>query len=407
MQASGLVIEQEWLRDPRAVAVIDAIGRDGGIARYVGGCVRDAILEHPVRDIDIATDQPPEQVIGLLETAGLKAVPTGIDHGTVTAVSDRKPFEITTLRVDVETHGRHATVAFTDDWYEDAARRDFTLNALFCDPDGTVYDPVGGLDDLKAGRVRFIGDPAARIEEDALRILRFFRFHAWFGRGALDEEGLKACIALEGRLDVLSVERLRAETLRLLESPDPSDTVAAMSDAGIFEHILPEALSEARLRRLVPLETAHDTGVPLRRLVALTDMAPTSALVIGERWRFSNREKGRLAGMAGPVLDPDMRDGAIHTALYRHGLEALCDRLLLAWAEDGNDRSGQLARARAWKIPKFPLLGRDVIARGVEAGEPVGELLLALEEEWIAEAFAFDRPALISRLEDRIAKSSG
>lgn len=402
MQASGLVIEQAWLRDPRAVAVIDALRREGGIARYVGGCVRDAILEHPVRDIDIASDQPPEQVVALLESAGLKAVPTGVDHGTVTAVSDHKPFEITTLRVDVETHGRHATVAFTDDWREDAARRDFTLNALYCDPDGTVYDPVGGLDDLKAGRIRFIGDAAARIEEDALRILRFFRFHAWFGNGELDAEGLKACIRLKDRLDVLSVERLRAETCRLLECADPSETVQAMLNAGILAHILPEALGRDRLGRLVPLEREHDGVVALRRLAAMTDLSRAALDTVGDRWRFSNRDKKRLSAMADDV-GVELSDPDLHAALYRDGLEAVCDRILLSWAGDGQDRSELLARAGAWKIPEFPLLGRDAVACGMKPGEAVGAVLKALEDDWIAADFMADRAALLLQLDARVA----
>jgi len=403
MQASGLVIDQDWLKDPHAVAVTDALGRQGGIARYVGGCVRDAVLDRPVRDVDIATDQPPDRVIALLESAGLKAIPTGIDHGTVTAVSGRRPFEITTLRVDVETHGRHATVAFTDNWLEDAERRDFTFNALFCDPDGTVYDPVGGLEDLSAGRVRFIGDAAARIEEDALRILRFFRFHAWFGRGDLDQEGLAACIALKDRLDVLSVERLRAEICRLLESSSPAETALAMLEAGILAHILPEALGQTRLERLIPLEDRYDRGEPLRRLAAMTDLSKETLSAIGERWRFSNKDKERLSAMAGAGPDPDLADLGLHVSLYREGLETFTDKLLLAWAEDGQDCADLLARARAWTIPKFPLMGRDALSHGMEAGEAVGSLLAALEDEWIAEDFGPDREDLLRRLEGRIA----
>lgn len=402
MQASGLIIDQDWLRDPRGVAVIDALGRYGGTARYVGGCVRDAILDRPVRDIDIATDLPPNKVVILLESAGLKAVPTGIEHGTVTAVSDSKPFEITTLRVDVETHGRHATVAFTDDWYEDAARRDFTLNALFCDADGTVYDPVDGLDDLKAGRVRFIGDPAARIDEDALRILRFFRFHAWFGRGALDVHGLEACIALKNRLDALSVERLRAEICRLLESVAPSQTIGDMLEAGILAHIFPEAIALERLQQLVPLEGEHDEAVALRRLAALTDLSVSSLNAVGSRWRFSNRDKERLSAMAGEIA-PELSEHDLHIALYQDGLEAVTDRILLTWAGDAQDRSELLARARAWKIPEFPLQGRDALARGMAPGDAVGTVLKALKEDWIAGDFKANRASLIQQLEARIA----
>ena len=406
MQASGMVIDQEWLFDPRGVAVINAISRDGGRARYVGGCVRDAVLENPVRDIDIATDQPPEKIVALLESADLKAVPTGIVHGTVTAISDGKPFEITTLRVDVETHGRHATVAFTDNWYEDAARRDFTLNALFCDPDGTVYDPVSGLDDLKAGRVRFIGDAALRIEEDALRILRFFRFHAWFGRGSLDADGLGACIALKERLDGLSVERLRAEICRLLEATDSAETVGHMLDAGILANILPEAQSQQRLRRLILLESSYDDVISLRRLAALTDLSKSQLDAVGSRWRFSNRDKERLSAMAGDVLS-SLSERDLHIALYREGLEAVADRILLAWAGDNQDRAELLTGARRWEIPNFPLQGRDVLAHGRKPGDEVGALLKTLKEDWIANDFKADRSSLDQQLKDRIDDLKG
>lgn len=401
MRPSGLILDQDWLRDPDALAVIEALSADGGSVRYVGGCVRDAVLGRPVRDVDIATDRTPQDVVGLLEAAGLKAIPTGIDHGTITAVAGRKPFEITTLRIDVETFGRHAKVAFTDDWLEDAHRRDFTLNALFCDADGTVYDPVDGLKDMKAGRVRFIGDARERITEDALRILRFFRFHAWFGKGDLDADGLQASVEARKRIVNLSVERIRSEILRLLEALDPGPTLNVMIETVILPLILPEAVSPGRMDALVSLERVLKMPDPLRRLAALSDLSEEALGGLGRRWRLSNDDQARLAAMAGAPdqLPPDMGDEQLRKVLYRGGREVFCDRALLAWAEDGRDRSDLLATAKEWAVPVFPLKGRDVIARGVDEGEAVGALLSAIEAWWIDQDFAPSKSDLLSKLD--------
>ena len=257
--------------------VIAALTAKGARVRFVGGCVRDALLGRAVKDVDIATHDDPETVTALLKAAGIRAIPTGIAHGTVTAVTGAAHFEITTLREDVETDGRRAKVAFTDDWEADAARRDFTFNAIFCAPDGTIYDRFGGIEDLKAGRVRFVGDAETRLKEDVLRLLRFFRFHAWYGRGLPDPKGLDACRKFAHLLPNLSGERVAAETLRLLGAEDPSPVFALMRQEGILTHFLPEAQNIARLTALVALERGYGEADPLRRLAAVLDVTAAGA----------------------------------------------------------------------------------------------------------------------------------
>ncbi len=396
MQPAGRVIDQDWLRQPDVVAAVSALTAGGGVVRFAGGCVRDALINRPVRDIDMAIDQQPDVVARLLEDAGLKAVPTGLDHGTVTAVADGQPIEVTTLRRDVETFGRHARVEFTDDWVEDAKRRDFTMNALYCDPDGQVYDPTGGLADLEAGRVRFVGDPVARIEEDALRILRFFRFHAWFGTGAPDQPALAACQARKADLDKLSVERISKEMLRLLEAPDPVPALEAMRDAEVLAQVLPEG------DRIDCLEQLMEFGGrdPLLRLAALTDRMADTLSGLGARWKLSNADRQRLRCMAtGEVsLLPDLDDASIRAQLYWLGTARVSDLAYLEAAHDGRDRHHILQLAENWDGPAFPLRGSDVISMGLQPGERVGDLLIALEQEWVAEDFASDRKTLLRRL---------
>jgi poly(A) polymerase len=397
MDATGTVIDQPWLTADGAADVMRALTAAGGIARFVGGCVRDALLARPVRDLDIAVDRPPEEVIRLLQAAGLKAVPTGIEHGTVTAVAGGRPFEVTTLRLDVETDGRRAVVAFTDSWLEDARRRDFTFNALYCDPDGTVYDPTGGIEDLHAGRVRFIGDPHRRIEEDALRILRFFRFHAWYGHGPLDAAGLAACTERGAALDLLSVERVRAEMLRLLEAPAPGAALRTMQAAGILARVLPEATDLAALDRLAELGATD----PLLRLAALTPRRPEMLAALGARWKLSGREQKRLRCMAAGEASPpaDLGDADARAQLYWLGSERFRDLALLEWAHDGRDRRALVALADAWTPPAFPLKGADLLRRGVPAGERMGALLRALERQWVEEGFEPSRAELLARVE--------
>ena len=406
------VAPQDWMTAPETRAVVAALQAEGAVVRFVGGCVRDALLGRPVKDIDLATPTPPEAVMALLEAAGLKAVPTGISHGTVTAVSDHRPYEITTLRVDVEPLGRHAKVAFTDDWEADAARRDFTFNAMSCDPDGTLHDPFGGRADLAAGRVRFVGDARQRIEEDYLRLLRLFRFHAHYGRGALDAEGLAAAVALAPKLAGLSAERIRDELLKLLVAPDPVPVVSVMVERGVMAEILPAVTAQevAALAAILPLEPEPD---PLRRLAALLPPAIGRAAQLAERLRLSKAEAGRLAVLLEPPPErADWRSSRpLRRLLYTLGAEAVRDLLLLDQARHvvagaPVDEAGQhraLAEVAAWRPIEFPLKGRDAAALGVPHGPEIGRLLRQVEDWWIDEDFQPDREACLARLRELLA----
>ncbi|MEO6581617.1 MAG: CCA tRNA nucleotidyltransferase [Sphingomicrobium sp.] len=378
----------KWRRRRGIRRLLEALGADQGLTRYVGGAVRDELIHLPVNDLDLATRIRPEEVVQRLEAAGIKAIPTGIEHGTVTAVSDGQPVEITSLRRDVSTDGRRATVAFTDDWQEDAARRDFTINALSADPDtGEVFDYFGGLDDLQARRVRFIGEPLARIAEDHLRILRFFRFHARFGAGQPDVEALAACTARANDLMALSRERIADELLKLLGLPNPAPTVAIMLGHAILRSVLPEIepATLAGLERLVAAEReAQIEPDGLRRFSAVLPPQPLAAEKIAARLKLSNRARKRLACAA------DRQIGSNPEALaYRFGTECAVDRLLLA---------GDPARAASvidWRIPKLPLGGGTLIARGVPEGPLVARTVRAIEDRWVEAGFpigeAFER----------------
>lgn len=406
---SGRIALQPWMTSRATTAVLDALEAAGAEARFVGGCVRDALIGRDVGDIDIATDAVPERVTAALQDAGIKVVPTGIDHGTVTAVVDGTPFEITTLRRDVETFGRHATVAFTDDWTEDAARRDFTVNALSLARDGTLYDPFGGEADLRAGRIRFVGDPAARIEEDVLRMLRFFRFHAFYGKGDLDPDGLAACRKMAPRLTGLSAERVWAELRRLLLAPAPGPVLRAMAASGVLAVILPEADALDRLDRLVRIEASEGARWPamvrpeaIRRLGALVDGDAASADTMARRLKTSNADRDRLTALvAGVGAPPDLADArAVRRLLYRLHPDRVVDLALVLWAESDTESPWRavLAQADGWTPPVFPIAGRDVSALGIAQGPRVGELLRAVEDWWIAEDFRPDRAACLSRL---------
>jgi poly(A) polymerase len=394
---------------PATRAVIAALEAAGGAgcARFVGGCVRNAVLKRPVDDIDIATTLTPEAVIKALTDAGLKAVPTGIDHGTVTAVAQGRPFEITTLRRDVETDGRRAVVAFTTDWAEDAQRRDFRLNALYADPDGALHDPTaGGLADARAGRVIFVGDAETRIREDALRILRFFRFQAWYGRGEPDAAGLAACAALRGLIGGLSAERVSAELLKLLAAEDPREAVRLMAKAGVLAEVLPEAQGLTRFERLVTIETemlfSEDA---LLRLASLLPNDPALGAALAERLRLSNAQRDRLAAALGPTprLVSWMSPREARQLVYRLGVEAFCDRATLAWATSDRPAAAVqwralLPLARSWTAPRFPLSGEEVMAAGVPKGPLVGEVMREVEAWWVDNDFPEDKLALIERL---------
>ena len=416
LEPTGKIVPQPWMTSPETAAVIRALTDDGTEVRFVGGCVRDAVSRRAVADIDIATPEPPERVMERLAGAGIRVIPTGLAHGTVTAVVGDRRFEITTLRLDVETDGRRARVAFIDDWTADAARRDFTINALSCTLEGDVYDPFGGLEDLGQGRVRFVGNPRQRIEEDVLRLLRFFRFHAHFGRPPPDRDALAACRAMAPRLPELSGERVRAELFRILLAPQPADVIVLMRGERVLEHVLPEAGGVGRLRMMVWLETrairrASVVVDPLRRLAALLDPTAEGAEGVAERLRLSNSEKGRLASLAAPPAEvaADMDQPALRRALYRLGAEVVRDLALLEWAGAAAAVPHQprektwgwqdvLAAAESWTPVEFPLKGRDALALGVPAGPQIGRLVRAVEAWWEDGDFRADRDACLEKL---------
>ncbi|MEY4501636.1 MAG: hypothetical protein RIS52_1526 [Pseudomonadota bacterium] len=357
---------------PGVAAIVAALGA----ARFVGGCVRDAMAGQSATDIDLATPLPPAEVMAQLEGAGIKVIPTGLDHGTVTAVAQGETVEITTLRRDVATDGRRATIAYTDDWREDAARRDFTINALYADPEtGAVTDYFGGVDDLAAGIVRFIGPPLARIAEDHLRILRFFRFHARFGKAAPDPEGLAACAARANDLMALSRERIADELLKILALADPAPIVALMIAHGIFAPVLPEIVAAAPLARLIPRE-AECGGDPVRRLASLLPADPRCADEVSARLKLSRAQRKRLNTAAARVTSDQLNPEAL---AYWLGKERAVDRLLL-----GEGDANALAN---WVSPIFPLTGGAIVARGVLAGPEVARILSVVEHQWVAEGF--------------------
>ncbi|HUD52423.1 CCA tRNA nucleotidyltransferase, partial [Parvibaculum sp.] len=360
MSADKELAKASWLNETDTRAVMAALQADGGKARFVGGSVRNALLGEPVLDIDIATNETPERASALLSAKGIKVVPTGIAHGTVTAVTPTRHFEITTLRVDVKSHGRHADVAFTEDWQADAERRDFTMNALYADADGTVHDPLGeGRADLKARRVRFIGEPEARIREDYLRILRFFRIHAWYGKGEPDAAGLKACAELRDGLRQLSGERVRDELLKTAAADNAGTAFRQMAAAGILSVVLPEASRLDRFEKLVDIEANQlFTSDAVLRLASMLDLDEQGVAALAERLRLSNKDRDRIAKALNDrtkiVSYLSMRE--VHRALYIMGVGLFKDRVMLGWA---NDRKGHnnfqwralLAMADSWTKP--------------------------------------------------------
>ncbi|HEX2113635.1 MAG TPA: CCA tRNA nucleotidyltransferase [Alphaproteobacteria bacterium] len=400
--------DQPWINARETRAVIEALTRDRGQARFVGGCVRDAWLGRTVKDIDIATPDPPDVVMQRLTRAGIRAIPTGIEHGTVTAVIGDRHFEITTLRRDVETFGRRARVAFTDDWEADAARRDLTINALSADPDGTVHDPFGGIDDLEAGRVRFVGDPEARIREDVLRLLRFFRFHAWYGKADPDEAGLDACSRLAELLPTLSGERVATELLRLLLAPDPASALELMRDHGVLRPILPELTEIERLRMLVLIEDEIGDRDAVRRLAALLPQASAAALAVAARLKLSNVDRDRLAALAAPPISvkPPLNERAWRRALHRLGVPLFRDLVLLDWADSPGTAPRHrelLAAAAAWTPVVLPLKGQDVLDHRVAAGPEVGHLLAEIERWWEEGDYRATREDCLSKLKALIS----
>jgi poly(A) polymerase len=396
MKPAGHIDLPEPLRDPAVARLFAALDAAGIGARFVGGCVRNAVLGRGIDDIDIAVDKPPETVMRALQAAKIKAVPTGLKHGTVTAIALGRRFELTTLRRDVETDGRHAVVAFTDDWLEDARRRDFTFNALYAGRDGTLYDPFDGRADLAEHKVRFIGDADQRIAEDRLRVLRFFRFHAWYGAPPLDGPGVQACARHAGALGTLSGERIAKELLRLLQAPDPADAIEAMAAAGALDHWLPEYRGTRRLRALIGREDVPDG---LRRLAAVLEDG-ADAPAIGKRLKLSTQQALRLEIMLAsePAMDVAGGAPAWRSAIYRLGTSLYIDRLLLA-ADAAGDWRSALALARGWTPPELPVGGGDALKLGLAPGPKVGALLDRIESWWIAGDFAADRAACLAELE--------
>ena len=395
------VFHAPWMDAPAVRRLLAALAQGGVGARFVGGCVRDTLLGRAEIDteIDLAVDKAPDVVVRALEAAAIKVVPTGLKHGTVTAVIERRPFELTTLRRDVETDGRRAVVAFTDDWRVDASRRDFTFNALYAAPDGTLFDPFDGRTDLAAGRVRFIGDADRRIEEDRLRVLRFFRFYAWFGRPPIDGEGFAACRRNAATLGALSAERVAKELLRLLAAPAPADALEAMVEAGALDHWLPEYLGTRILRALIDRES--DRPDPLRRLAAIV---PTP--VVAKRLRLSTQETLRLELMLSPENEVQLAGETrnLRAQIYRLGTSLFIDRVLLAVDAPGDWRAA-VALARSWAPPDLPVTGADVLKLGLKPGRKVGVLLDAVEHWWIAGDFAADRAACLAELKRLAAET--
>lgn len=378
-----------WQRRDGMKALLAALGAADGDTRYVGGCVRDTLLGLPVSDIDLATRLPPQEVLERLAGARIKAVPTGLAHGTVTAIVAGKPVEVTTLRRDVATDGRRATIAYTDDWREDSARRDFTINALLADPATLeIVDYFGGEADLEARRVRFIGDPLTRIAEDHLRILRFFRFHARFGTGAPDPDGLEACAARANDLMALSRERIADELLKLLGLDDPSGTVAIMVERGIFAPVLPEVDRHGadRVAFLVPRE--RGAGVPpegIRRLAALLPRNQDCAAPVAARLRLSKALRARLLCIEGRSRDEPPDDPLL--LAYGVGVQCAIDRLLLEKRFNAAEAAERIGRLRGWQRPRLRVGGGDLIAMGLEAGPVVARTLQAIEREWAEAGF--------------------
>ncbi len=378
-----------WMNEAPVRTLLGALAQGGIVARFVGGCVRDWVLGRPIGDIDIAVDKPPETVTKVLEAAGIKVVPTGLKHGTVTAIVKSHPFEITTLRRDVETDGRRAIVAFTDDWRTDAERRDFTFNALYAEPDGTIHDYFDGRADLLAGRVRFIGDPEQRIAEDRLRVLRFFRFHARYGRPPFDGPSFDACRRNAATVSGLSGERVRKELFRTLDASGGADAFDAMLEVGVLDHWLPEYAGSTRLRALAAREETPDR---LRRLAAILP-TEADATAIGKRLKLSTQESVRLQLMLDPANAIDTAN--LRACLYRLGTKLFIDRVLL---DAPGDWRAALALAGAWTPPDLPIGGNDALALGLRPGPKVGALIEAVERWWIAGDFSADRAACLAEL---------
>jgi poly(A) polymerase len=394
-------LDASWLRQGAVGRLLTLLNRDGEEARVVGGAVRNSLLELPVAETDVATTALPEEVMRRVQAAGGKAVPTGIEHGTVTVIIDHHPVEVTTLRQDVETFGRKARVVFGRDWKADAERRDFTINALSVGPDGVVHDYVGGLADIAAQRVRFIGDPQRRIAEDYLRILRFFRFHAYFGEGAPDPAGVHACILGRSGFETLSRERVRMEMLKLLLASRATPTLAVMAESGLLGLVLSGVAYLASFENVIKLEAALGlSGDAVRRLGALGVWVEEDADRLGERFRLANAESERLLALEQwwrLSQAPDAK--AARALLYQLGTQTFVDRVLVAWSRSAAGAADAAWHECAtlplhWPAPVFPLKAADFMNLGLAAGPPLGAAMRAAEAAWIAADFPADRAAI-------------
>ena len=400
-----------WLDEKSLSRLLDVLDADGEEARVVGGAVRNALLELPVGEVDIATTAVPDEVVRRAGKAGFNPVPTGIEHGTVTVVVDGKPFEVTTLREDVETFGRHAKVRFGRDWNKDALRRDFTINALFLARDGSVVDFVGGLKDIEARRVRFIGDAGARIREDYLRVLRFFRFHAAYGEGAPDAAGLLACIRARGELAMLSRERVRAELFKLFVAKHAVPALAVMGETGLLGSVLGGVPLLASFANMMKAEQAFGLAPDaVRRLGALAVFVVEDAERLHERLRLANAEFRRLESMGDRwrQISPDRGEQVARVLLYKLGAENFRDRALLALAHSqakaGDKAWHELITLPArWTPPKFPLAAKDFLDRGIAKGPALGAALARAEAAWITAGFPME-PARLGSIADMAIK---
>lgn len=415
MSSKVSVAEESWFKDPALSRIFALLNKGDNEVRVVGGAVRNSLMGEAVTDTDLATSWAPEQVVARAEAAGIRAVPTGIDHGTVTLVIDGRGFEITTLRHDAETDGRRAKVVFGNDWQIDAERRDFTINALYADMAGNIIDLVGGLEDIDTRTVRFIGDADARIAEDYLRVLRYFRFFAHYGSGRPDAAALKACARARDLLGKLSAERVWKELKTLLKARDPGRALLWMRQAGVLNAVLPESEKWGidSVGPLIAAEKALDwTPDPMLRLMAMVPPDAERMRGLAGRLKMSRAEAERLVKWAeAPVVKPTMAITALDRLLYRTGVEPLTDRIRLSLVSarsrtesdpaaltDTAGHSRHLARALAWERPVFPVSGADLIAKGVKPGPEMGTQLAALEERWIESNFALDKEALLDAI---------
>ncbi|WP_020400005.1 CCA tRNA nucleotidyltransferase [Kordiimonas gwangyangensis] len=387
-------IDADWLKRPGIKRIVECLGAEN--IRFVGGVVRDTLIGRKVHDIDAATVHTPHEATKLLEACDIKVIPTGIDHGTVTAIADSAKVEVTTLRQDMETDGRRAVVAFTDNWKADAARRDFTFNALYLSADGTLNDPFDGIKDLKAGRVRFIGNAETRIEEDALRILRFFRFHAWYGKGQPDETGLAACKQKVVLLKALSAERVRDELLKLIAAPKPMEALTALERTGATAVLPLGTLNSVRLQHYIDNEDRFEFKPDaILRLSAWLALEPEAVPIFAKRFRLSKKQREQMLAVVTALhATAPATPEALHAFIYQYGNDAakcalfvqeVCGEALVQTLKD-------------WPVPEFPLKGGDLIAAGVDAGPAVSKLMKQLEQDWVASDFSLSRDELLKRV---------